>query len=160
MINSKPATNIYRILHDIKGKVFAKISLDNLSFFPIPKCIENDRNLLGSFGINQVKLKNELKNSSEKFQRTILRKFNLTELSSKLESWYLIDYKVFIIELVKKKIKLSLADEAEWEEYFLSESKKVQAIKAEIDKTDKEIDTMVYQLYELTDEEIKIVEGT
>jgi type II restriction/modification system DNA methylase subunit YeeA len=31
--------------------------------------------------------------------------------------------------------------------------------KNEIDKTDKEIDQMVYQLYGLTDEEIKIVEG-
>ena len=36
---------------------------------------------------------------------------------------------------------------------------KVLELKAEIDKTDKEIDAMVYALYELTEEEIKIVEG-
>lgn len=106
-----------------------------------------------------LSLNKNLQEQSEKFQRTIQRKFNLTELSTKLENWYLLSYKEFIAELAKKKIKLSLADEAEWEEYFLSESKKVQAIKTEIDQTDKEIDAMVYQLYELTDEEIKIVEG-
>ena len=41
-----------------------------------------------------------------------------------------------------------------------SETKKAEAqsLKSEIDKTDKEIDQMVYQLYNLTDEEIKIVE--
>jgi len=34
-----------------------------------------------------------------------------------------------------------------------------QALKSEIDKTDNEIDQMVYQLYGLTEDEIKIVEG-
>jgi type II restriction/modification system DNA methylase subunit YeeA len=106
-----------------------------------------------------LSLNKNLQEQSQKFQRTIQRKFNLSELSTKLENWYLLDYKEFIAELAKKKIKLSLANEAEWEEYFLSECKKVQAIKTEIDKTDDEIDAMVYQLYELTEEEIKIVEG-
>ncbi len=32
-------------------------------------------------------------------------------------------------------------------------------IKTQIEKTDQEIDRMVYELYELTGEEIKIVEG-
>ena len=32
------------------------------------------------------------------------------------------------------------------------------ALKSEIDKTDKEIDQMVYELYGLSDEEIAIVE--
>ena len=64
----------------------------------------------------------------------------------------------FIKELAKKKIKLSLADEAEWEEYFNAESKKVLELKSKIDATDKEIDQMVYKLYDLTEEEIAIVE--
>ena len=45
----------------------------------------------------------------------------------------------------------------------ISEIKKLkeeesQILKAQINQTDKEIDQMIYQLYELTDEEIKIVE--
>ncbi len=39
-----------------------------------------------------------------------------------------------------------------------SQKAKALELKAEIDKTDKEIDQMVYELYGLTDEEIKIVE--
>jgi REP element-mobilizing transposase RayT/type I restriction-modification system DNA methylase subunit len=128
---------------------------------PVP----NTNNELSSLVEIMLSLNKNLQEQSQKFQRTIQRRFYLTmehaplPLSIKLQNWYLLDYKEFIAELSKQKIKLSLADEAEWEEYFLSESKKVQAIKAEIDKTDKEIDAMVYQLYELTDEEIKIVEG-
>jgi len=35
-----------------------------------------------------------------------------------------------------------------------------QILKTEIDKTDKEIDQMVYELYGLSEDEIKIVEGS
>ena len=42
---------------------------------------------------------------------------------------------------------------------FDGNKKKALELKAEIDNTDKEIDLMVYELYELMDEEIKIVEG-
>jgi len=100
-----------------------------------------------------------LQETSQKFQRSIQRKFNIEELPGKLQDWYLLSYAEFIKELSKKKIKLSLSEEAEWEDYFLQESKKTLDIKHQIDTTDKEIDQMVYQLYGLTEEEIKIVEG-
>ena len=52
-----------------------------------------------------------------------------------------------------------VGDEAEWEEYFTTEAKKALELKHKIDTTDKEIDQMVYKLYDLTDEEIAIVES-
>ena len=57
-------------------------------------------------------------------------------------------------------MKLSLEDEGKWEDFFTQESKKALEIKNSIEKTDKEIDTMVYQLYNLTDDEIEIIEST
>ena len=60
---------------------------------------------------------------------------------------------------MSRKIKLSLAQKAEWEEYFVQESKKARALKAILDATDKAIDRMVYDLHGLTEEEIGIVEG-
>ena len=106
-----------------------------------------------------LSLNKDLQASSQKFQRTIQRKFALEELPGKLQNWYLLTYKEFIVELGKKKVKLSLSEEAEWEETFLQESKKATDIKTKIETTDREIDQMVYGLYELTEEEIGIVEG-
>lgn len=60
--------------------------------------------------------------------------------------------------MAKEKIKLSLSEEAEWEDYFIQESGKALELKTKIDSTDKEIDRMVYQLYELTEEEVEMVE--
>ena len=106
-----------------------------------------------------LSLNKDLQEQSKKFQRTIQRKFNLEDLPKKLQDWFLLSYSDFIKELAKKKVKLTLSEEAEWEDYFEVESKKAQALKEQIDKTDKEIDQMVYELYGLSDEEIKIVEG-
>ena len=79
-------------------------------------------------------------------------------MPKKLESWYELTFAEFVKELGKKKIKLSLSQEAEWEDYFSQEQQKAVALKQQIDTTDKEIDQMVYALYGLTEEEIAIVE--
>ncbi|MBK7873713.1 MAG: hypothetical protein IPJ74_25160 [Saprospiraceae bacterium] len=47
----------------------------------------------------------------------------------------------------------------EWEGVFEEQRATAQALQAEIDKTDREIDKLVYALYGLTEEEIGIVEG-
>ena len=47
----------------------------------------------------------------------------------------------------------------EWLEVFEETKKSLQEIQSQIATTDKEINTLVYKLYDLTEEEIKIVEG-
>jgi len=46
----------------------------------------------------------------------------------------------------------------EWMDLFETKKAEAQALKTAIDKTDAEIDQMVYALYNLTPEEIAIVE--
>jgi len=107
---------------------------------------------------NIISLNEKLQETSQKIQRTLQRKFELGKLPNKLQDWYLLTFVEFVKELKKKKIKLSLSEEAEWEDYFLAEQKKALDLKAKIDATDKKIDAMVYELYGLTEEEIAIVE--
>jgi len=54
--------------------------------------------------------------------------------------------------------KLTKSDELEWMELFETKKAEAQVIKSEIDKTDCEINKMVYELYGLTEDEIAIVE--
>jgi len=67
--------------------------------------------------------------------------------------------KEFVKELKKSKIKLSLKEEMEWEEIFLENKEEAEKIKNEIEMTDKEIDRMVYELYGLSEEEVRVVES-
>lgn len=128
--------------------------------FPIPLINFTEQNKFIIKSEDMILYTNSLYEQSQKFQRTIQRKFNLEDLPKKLQDWYLLSYAEFIKELAKKKVKLSLSEEAEWEDYFETESKKAQDLKAQIDKTDKEIDQMVYELYGLSEEEIGIVENS
>lgn len=93
-----------------------------------------------------------------KFRNNLVREFGLDDLPTKLQNWHLLSYPDFLKEIEKKKVKLSLSQKAEWEEYFTTEHKKANEIKSNIEQTDKEIDQMVYVLYGLTEEEIEIVE--
>ena len=131
---------------------------DYLSQIPIK--ISLDQQLFTEKADLMLSLNKELQEQSQKFQRTILRKFELDELPKKLQDWYLLYYAEFINELAKKKVKLSLSQEANWEDHFLEESKKALELKATIDDTDKAIDKMVYELYGLNEEEIAIVENS
>jgi hypothetical protein len=53
-----------------------------------------------------------------------------------------------------------LTEETEREDYFNKEKQKALELKAQIDTSDIEIDRMVYELHGLTEEEIRIVEGS
>ena len=133
------------LVNDVRNLSLVNISLEKQQSF-----IEKADKMLS--------LNRELQDLSQKFQRMLLRKFDLEKLSTKLQEWYLLDFSDFIKELKRLKVKLSLSQESEWEEYFLEEKSKAIAVDSEIKNTDKEIDSMVYRLYDLTDEEIKIIE--
>lgn len=141
-------------------KLFPKIILNDLRKFPIKKITLTAQQTFIEKTEKLLILNIYLQEQSSKFQRSLQRKFTIVDLPKKLQEWYLPTFAGFIKELSKVKIKLTLSEEAEWEEYFNAESKKALAILADIESIDKEIDQMVYKLYELTEEEIRIVESS
>jgi len=60
------------------------------------------------------------------------------------------------LSLVAKALELGKND---WSALFENDKKELLQIENKITITDKEIDQMVYKLYGLSDDEIKIVEG-
>lgn len=142
---------------------FPKLNPKDIKNLPIP----NDSDQLDVLAVMAQKITNgqkQLDDLSEKFLKYLTTKFRGIEFTRNLFSWYDLDFGDYIKELEKviKKSrgeKLSKVDEMEWMDLFESKKKEVQELKAEIDKTEKGIDLMVYELYGLSDEEIKIVEG-
>ena len=147
------------ILPKLRGD-FYEPSYTYLKNFPIASA--NNNSSISNKVVQQVKAQLDLHVEFDKvvinFTNLILTKFNLDKISNMLESWHELEFGDFLKELKKKKIKLSLSEEAEWMEYFNEQKSKALELKTEIDKTDREIDQMVYELYELTPEEIRIVE--
>jgi type I restriction-modification system DNA methylase subunit len=127
--------------------------------FPVPQANEEQTAKLENLAKERIQFTADMQTLTSKFVRTIQRKFNFEKITGKLQDWYLLSYAEFIKELSKQKVKLSLSEEAEWEEYFTLEKQKAQTLKSKIAKIDKEIDRMVYELYGVMEEEIGIVEG-
>ena len=148
------------------NKSYPSFNSKLLKNIPIKDSESKFKDKLIEFGESMLEMTKGLKEQSQKFQRSLQRKFfseeaNATShLSKKLENWYELSFAEFVKELAKKKVKLSLSEEAEWEDYFLQEQQKAVTIKNEIVATDKAIDKMVYELYGLTEEEINIVENS
>ena len=135
-----------------------QVDMNPIISIPIVK-VDDENNFIVKAD-QMLLLNKDLQVVSQKFQRILQRKFEgLEKLPKKLENWYDLTFADFIKELKKKKIVISLEEDVKWEDYFLPEQQKALEIKAQINQTDKEIDAMVYELYDLTDEEIAIIEN-
>jgi type I restriction-modification system DNA methylase subunit len=127
--------------------------------FPVPQATEEQTATMAQYATKRTQLTAEQQAICSKFTRNLQREYNLEKLSGKLENWFQTPFNEFLKELEKSKVKLTLSQKAEWEDYFVQEQKKSLDIKHQIDTTDKEIDLMVYTLYGLSEQEIKIVEN-
>lgn len=172
ILNSKLIKIIYQSLSQEKGRIFPEVKKVNLFKIPIIvknnyAIIQNVENILSFYKVfNKINLQ---------FQNYLSQKFNLKNLTPKLQNWQELSFGDFIKELNKAietnnklRVKESLQktptltkkDEFEWLELFEENKQKAQELQQQISQTDKEIDQMVYKLYGLSEEEIEIVENS
>jgi type I restriction-modification system DNA methylase subunit len=152
-----------------KKGLFPKILVNDVKNLPIKEISKENQQHLIVKADKMLELNQQLQEKKYKFLNRVKDNLNIglkpdvnksaeIKISKKLKTFYNNDFKTFVSELKKQKVKLSLVQQDEWEEYFYSYKTEINQLQAEINRTDKEIDQMVYDLYELTEEEIKIVE--
>lgn len=155
-LNSSLLSYFHKAKNSDGNKAFAQFKGVYVESFPFINSEEPSFKDLVTLVINRT---NRFSSLVKDFIDLITSKFSFEKLSKKIKSWHVLEFKDFLKELKKAKIKLNLLEEAEWMSYFKEQKQKVMELKNEIEKTDKEIDQMVYQLYGLTEEEIQIVEN-
>lgn len=143
---------------ELRGGYY-RFKTNYLKPFPLPAIPDNPMTLIEKVE-NILTLSRECDKVKHKIISHLQSKFEVEKLSRKLHNWHEINFAEFLNELQKYKVVLSLGQEAEWMEYFNEQKERVQALQTQIDRTDREIDRLVYQLYGLTEEEIQIVENS
>ena len=133
-------------------KMFPKVILKDLRQFPFK---EINVELQQPF-IKKTDLMLELNNKLQDIKQNFINELELEKIPKKLQNFEELDLDAFVKEYKKAK-KLKFADKLE-ERNFKNDSKLVLDLKVQIDTTDKEIDKMVYELYGLSKDEIKIIE--
>ena len=166
VLNSNLISYYYNLYFGESNTNLTKLAFESI---PIPDTLGLNKELYINKAQNLIDLNTNYQSYINSFLTLLASKFNIAKASKKLQNWHELEFGDFLKELekVRKKSakeneteynKLSLSEEAEWMQYFNEQKEKAEELKAEIDKTDKEIDQMVYELYGLTEEEIKIVE--
>ena len=137
---------------------------DKVSTIPISKNFLKSEKELDIESEKLITVTDDFKNLTQKFSNYFSSQFKIEKLSGKLEKWYNASFDEFIKEINKaiktqKGTPLTKKDEFDWIDLFEENKQKAIALQNQIAITDKAIDVMVYELYGLTEEEIKIVEA-
>ncbi|WP_154853008.1 Eco57I restriction-modification methylase domain-containing protein [Cyclobacterium xiamenense] len=144
---------------NLSRAAFPKLNVNNLMSFVVPYLPENFTIIVTHLVDDLLRNKKSLFNFESDFLKLLVAKLSIEKPNTKLQNWSSLDFKGFLGELKKAKVKLSLSEEAEWMAYFNEQKAKAKDLQAEITRIDQEIDRLVYELYGLTEEEIRIVEG-
>jgi hypothetical protein len=73
----------------------------------------------------------------------------------------MLDFKSFRAEINKAfKDDIPLKQRNDWENYLREESEKVRRLTAEIEQAERAIDSIVYKLFDLTPDEIALLESS
>ena len=159
LFNSNLMNYYYSILTEEAGRVFAQVKTIFVKDLPYKHIDIEQQQPFIKKADEMLLLNKELYTKSEKFIKRIKSNTELEKLSNKLKTFYNYDFKTFVKEFKKKKIKLSFSQQDEWEDYFERYKTEINELQNQINETDNEIDKMVYKLYELTTEEIAIIEN-
>lgn len=149
-LNTERRSNIHIYPDDWKRLALPKVKAEQM--IPIEALADT-----------MLALHKELQSKRSRFLRRLTENLSngacpIVKITSALQTFDQLEFKAFVAELKKQKIKLSLAQQDEWEDYFNQYRNDCQQLSEQIAQTDREIDLRVYQLYGLTKEEIRIVE--
>ena len=133
----------------VKGEYLKQVRIPNLS--------EDGQQPFIAFADTMLSLHKQLQEKRSRFLRRLSENFDGVKITTALQTFDQLDFKAFVAELKKQKIKLSLAQQDEWEDYFNDYSQACQQLSSQITQTDSEIDARVFDLYGLTPEEQEII---
>ena len=159
LLNSTLYTYVVQQKMITNEQAFPQILMTDLENLRIPIIPIDQQQPFIALADKMLTLNADLQQKVSRFLRRITETYNLEKTTAALETFYTLSFSDFVKELGKQKVKLTLVQKDELEDYFNAYQTECQSLKTAIATTDHEIDRMVYALYGLTDEEIATVEG-
>ncbi len=142
-----------------KKGLFPKILVKDVRNIPIPEVSLSEQQPF----IEKVNQILDLKQQLHKIQTDLLEmlesELGASKFTRKLENWYKLDWNEFSDQLDKSKIETSLKEKKQWKDFFKEEQPKAKKIFDKAQTLENELDTMIFSLYGLTEEERKMLEG-
>jgi type I restriction-modification system DNA methylase subunit len=142
-----------------KGKMQGNnYQLDKEPLINIPICISDKvtQETVADKVDTLIEKNTEFTEKAKKNLELIKHEFGIEKINKKLDKFYTLSFDEFIKE---SKINFSIEKKSELLDYFNKQKDTLNRIKNEIATTDKEIDQIVYRIYDLSPKEIDIIES-
>ena len=159
ILNSKLIKYWWSQMYADQKNLFPKIKGFQIDSLPIKKVSYADQNPFIALADAQISANEAFRKYVQRFQNRVQSTLGVQKMTEKLSAFYKYAFGVFLGELKKQKVKLSLCEQDEWEEYFNGCRQDCTRLLLEIDENDRKIDQLVYELYGLTEEEIAVIES-
>ncbi|MFB5198042.1 Eco57I restriction-modification methylase domain-containing protein [Neobacillus sp. KR4-4] len=126
---------------------YYRYNTSNLNKIPIVKGNEEEIKELVYIVEQLITFTNENTKLIGKFHKRINENLGIKKVTKKLESFSLMTFIEFLQELKKQNVKLSLADQDEWEDYFYNYVSKIQEKNTTIEILKQRLNYIVNQIY-------------
>ncbi len=159
LLNSKLMDYVYKNLSQEQGRAFAQVKPNNIRKLPIAQATPKQQESLAKKADEMITLNKQLYEKTTDNINYIKSKFSIEKVSQKLEKYYLLGGNQFLEEMKKAKVALEMKQEQELLKWFEETKSELTTINNKIQTLDAKTDKEVYALYNLTPEEITIIEG-
>ena len=151
-----------RLMNHLFSKKFLNLAIkaEYIKQIRFPRLATDAQQPFIALADTMLTLHQQLQEKRYRFLRRLTENFDGVKITAALQTFDTMDFKGFVAELKKQKIKLTLSQQDEWEDYFNQRVAECQEITAQIKATDNEIDNRVFDLYGLNEEEREIVMTT
>ncbi len=146
------------ILEKKRGEGNIDINPEYIRNIPIPLIPDKDQQPFIALADTMLSLNSQLREKRNRFLRRLSENLEGVKITTALQTFDQMDFADFLKELKKQKIKLTLPQQDEWEDYFCQYADACRQLTDQIAVTDHEIDLRVYHLYGLTYDEVLTVD--
>lgn len=145
----------------IYSKAIRTMRFDNpvTSRLPVLDTNADNRNDISTNAKKMINTYKDFKSDLEKSLDILKVEYKFKIITNKLKNFYNLSFDGFISELNKQKIKLTLEQQDKAYEWLNTKKEKLKNQEKEIYKINQEINYKLYNLYNLSNEEIDIIEN-
>jgi hypothetical protein len=162
-LNSKLAWFFLSSVTNIARGGYLRLRTEFVEQTPIPPRKKGERSELARLGAHCAAIASRRFEIQSIVQHRIcdLATSEPAKLSRKLYEWWTLDFAAFRDEIQRVfRDEIPVKERGEWESYLAKNAADVRALDAKIEKAEREIDAIVYRLFDLTPEEITLLEAS
>ena len=165
LLNSKLGHFVFKSIFVEKSGGFFEVQPGGLAKFPIADASSENRKTLGDL----AKRARDAADARLALQTALTRRIpdlcppdREPKLSTKLKEWWALpDFAAFRAEVKKAfKADIPLSERSDWEDWITRDRAEIARLTAEIAQAEAKIDGIIYELFDLTPDEIALLEAS